>query len=378
MRKIRHKTKKSKKQLFTVIDLFSGVGGFSEGFAQARFKRQPIYELNLLVDSDPEAAYTLKRNKPLVPFWVQDIARISSNSLLEYAHVSDIDIIIGGPPCQGFSPAGKRLFDDPRNALLGVFVKVVQQLKPKAILLENVPSLFAGGHGKYGEELLESLDRAGYTPAAKVLHAEKFGVPQMRRRVFVIGFRKDLGILSPSFPEYPMISVNVEQAIGDLPSLKAGEGRDPSHYATMPQSEYQKARRARSVLLFNHIAPNHSKDLVKKISIIPEGGGNRHLPPKKRFSNNYFSQAYARLHRDKFAYTITGSFLNPGSGRFIHYRDVRALTIREAARLQSFDDSFVFHGTMSAQERHIGNAVPPTLAKALAEHLGKVLKSLGC
>lgn len=379
MKKRKHNYRsKGKRQLFTVIDLFSGIGGFSEGFAQARFKKQPIYELRLLVDSDPEAAYTFKRNKPAIPFWVQDVSRISPGSLLEHSQADGIDILIGGPPCQGFSSAGKRLFDDPRNALLGIFVKIAKELKPRVILLENVPNLFTGGHGKYGEELLDNLDKAGYLPVAKVLHAEKFGVPQMRRRVFVIGLRKDLSISSPDFPDYPLISVNVEQAIGDLPSLKAGEGQDPSHYAMSPQSDFQKMCRTKSALLFNHIAPNHSKSLVKKISIIPEGGANRHLPPKKRFSENYFSQAYARLHRNEFAYTITGSFLNPGSGRFIHYNDIRALTIREAARLQSFDDSFVFHGTMSAQERHIGNAVPPVLAKALAEHLAKLLKSTGC
>lgn len=369
--------KKRNKEKFTFIDLFSGVGGFSEGFAQARFNRESIFDLRLMIDKDPEAAYTLKRNKPSIPFWVTDVARLKSKALLEHSGVADIDVIIGGPPCQGFSSAGLRLFDDPRNSLLGVFVQIVKDLKPKAILLENVPNIFNGTHGKYGEELLENLEKAGYASVAKVLHAESFGVPQKRRRAFILGLRKDLGI-PPGLPKPSMISVTVEQAIGDLPALKAGEGYDPTHYAIPPQSDYQKRRRSKSFLLFNHQAPNHSKDLVKKISIIPEGGANRHLPPKKRFSDYYFSQAYARLHRNEFAYTITGSFLNPGSGRFIHYRDIRAITIREAARLQSFDDNFVFHGTMSAQERHVGNAVPPVLAKTLAEHLAKLLKSAGC
>ena len=378
MKKKLSNKRKGNKATFTVIDLFSGIGGFSDGFAQARFKRRLVYELKLLVDKDLEAAYTFKRNNPSVPFWVMDVEKINSKSLLGHAKIEDVDIVIGGPPCQGFSSAGKRLFADPRNALLGVFVKIIKELKPKAILLENVPNVFNGSHGKYGEELLENLNRAGYVSAAQVLHSESYGVPQKRRRVFVLALRKDLGIRTPEFPKPSMVSVTVEQAIGDLPSLKAGQGHDPMQYAMHPQNDYQKKRRVKSVLLFNHLAPNHSKDLVKKISIIPEGGANRHLPSQKRFSDNYYSQAYARLHRDEFAYTITGSFLNPGSGRFIHYRDVRALTIREAARLQSFDDNFVFHGTMTAQERHVGNAVPPILAKALAEHLAKILKSAGC
>ena len=378
MKKKPHNKKIRNKEIFTVIDLFSGIGGFSDGFAQARFKRQLIYDVRLLVDKDIEAAYTFKRNNPSVPFWVTDIEQIESKSLLEHARIEDVDIVIGGPPCQGFSSAGKRLFDDPRNSLLGVFVRVIGELRPKAILLENVPNVFNGSHGQYGEELLQNLDKAGYVSAAKVLHSEDFGVPQKRRRVFVFALRKDLGIRSLEFPKPSMVSVTVEQAIGDLPSLEAGQGHDPMQYAMCPQSDYQRKRRYKSVLLFNHLAPNHSKDLVKKISIIPEGGANRHLPPQERFSNNYYSQAYARLHRDEVAYTITGSFLNPGSGRFIHYRDVRALTIREAARLQSFDDNFVFHGTMTAQERHVGNAVPPILAKVLAEYLARILKSTGC
>ena len=370
--------KKGRKAALSLIDLFSGVGGFSEGFSQARFNRAPVYDIKLLVDKDPEAAYTSRKNRPSTPFWVADISKINSALMLKHAGIDTVDVIIGGPPCQGFSPAGKRLFDDPRNTLLGVFVKVVRELKPKVILLENVPNVFKGNHGKYGEELLENLDMAGYYPSAKVLHAEDFGVPQKRRRVFVLGFRKDLGIKSPNFPKPSLVSVSVEQAIGDLPSLKAGEGRDPIEYPFSPQNDYQKKRRAKSALLFNHIAPNHSEDLVKKISIIPEGGANRHLPPKKRFSEQYFSQAYARLHRDEFAYTITSSFLNPGSGRFIHYRDIRAITIREAARLQSFNDNFIFHGYMTAQERHVGNAVPPILAKAIAEHIAKLLRKAGC
>ena len=370
--------KSGNKKLLSVIDLFSGVGGFSQGFAQASIKGKSSFELKLLVDNDPEAAYTLKRNRPSLPFWVMDIAKINSKVLLQHGRIEDVDIVIGGPPCQGFSAAGKRLFDDPRNALLGVFVKIISELQPKAILMENVPNVFNGSHGQYGDELLENLHKAGYIPVAKVLKAEDYGVPQKRRRVFIFGLRKDLGVTSPTLPESNMSTVSVEQAIGDLPALKAGEGQDPGKYAMDPQNEYQKMRREKSNMLFNHVAPRHSKGLVDKISIIPEGGGNKSLPAHSRFSDNYFSQAYARLHRDELAYTITGSFLNPGSGRFIHYRDVRALTIREAARFQSFDDDFVFHGSTSAQERHVGNAVPPLLAKVLAEHLAKTLKSVGC
>lgn len=367
----------SRNGALTVIDLFAGVGGLAEGFHKAGPETCPAFTLRLLVDTDFESAYTFKRNRPGVPYWVADIARISPEKILEHAKLDEVDVVIGGPPCQGFSPAGRRLFDDPRNALLRDFIRIAAKLAPKAILLENVPSLFGETHGKYGEELLDNLKETGYEAVAKVLQASDFGVPQIRRRAFVLALRRGMGV-TPSLPKGSGPSVTVEQAIGDLPPLEAGKGQDPTFYATPPQNEYQRERRGESTLLFNHVAPNHSADLVQRLSVVPEGGANGQLAPERRSSDRYYSQAYARLHRDRFAYTVTGSFLNPGSGRFVHYRDVRAITAREAARLQSFDDDFVFHGYLSAQERHVGNAVPPLLARVLAEHLAELLRSADC
>lgn len=168
---------------------------------------------------------------------------------------------------------------------------------------------------------------------------------------------------------------SVSGAIGDLPSLKAGQVIDAQPYPTSPESPYQVDRRKQSLAILNHVARSHSKEFLKKIGPIRSGKGNSDLPDELRFSDNYYSQTYARVHARGIGFTITANFRNPGSGRFTHYRDKRSLTVREAARLQSFDDHFIFHGYELDQERHVGNAVPPLLAEALARHFGALVCS---
>lgn len=335
-----------------------------------------MYEVSLLIDSDSEAAFTFKRNYPHVSFLVKDIRSLTAETIRAYCRNHTPDILIGGPPCQGFSSAGKRLLDDERNSLFRDFFRIVNDLKPLVVLLENVPTILGSLHGVYAEELLDQLEKAGYSAKAKTLQAADYGVPQLRRRAFFFALRKDLEII-PDFPGKAVSDhLSAEDAIGDLPPLKAGEGVDPIQYPAPASCEYQDERRKNSFLLFNHVARNHAKHFLEKIRIIPEGKGNRDLHPDDQFSDNYFSQAYARLKRKGPAYTITAHFLNPGSGRFLHYRDLRSITIREAARLQSFDDVFVFHGSTAAQERHIGNAVPPLLSLAWANHISRILRDI--
>jgi DNA (cytosine-5)-methyltransferase 1 len=153
---------------------------------------------------------------------------------------------------------------------------------------------------------------------------------------------------------------------------------DGHPYVVAPNSDYQRARRNASIGVFNHTSRAHSKAFIEKISIIGPGEGNASLPDAQRFSDNYYSRAYARLHPKGIGFTVTAHFRNPGSGRFTHYRDNRSISVREAARLQSFDDRFIFHGYETDQERHVGNAVPPLLAKALAEHFGSIISGAEC
>jgi DNA mismatch endonuclease Vsr len=247
------------------------------------------------------------------------------------------------------------------------------------------------------KEVFSGLSELGYSSCADVLTASEFGVPQIRRRAFIVAYHSDLG-MAPEMPRrtHERVSaaselvvadarqrfepdrlpyVSVEDAIGDLPTLKAGSGEDVAMYSNPPTSHYQQWARMGSIALFNHRSRSHSADYLKKISVIVEGGRNSDLPAHQRFSDNYYSQAYARLHRLGLANTITTSFGNPGSGRFIHYRDLRSITVREAARLQSFPDRFVFDGDLTAQMRHVGNAVPPLLARAIRDQIARDLSS---
>ncbi|MEW6211603.1 MAG: DNA cytosine methyltransferase [Acidobacteriota bacterium] len=308
-----------------------------------------------------------------------------------FPKLCDLDFLIGGPPCQGFSQNGKRWLEDNRNKLMRRFIDIANEMNPKCAIIENVPTSLSAKQKLFNEEIEEAF--SGYITRASVLNASEFGVPQIRKRAFIVAMRKDLGVSEFSFPqgEFDAIDIgnnshsdakahlrfiSVEEAIGDLPPLQAGEGIDGGQYLSEPASEYQRARRNGSICIFNHVARSHSKEFLKKISVIKPGEGNADLPDDQKFSDNYYSQAYARLHPQGIGFTVTANFRNPGSGRFTHYRDNRSITVREAARLQSFDDRILFHGYETDQERHVGNAVPPLMAEALAKHFGSIIGSL--
>ena len=374
----------------THIDLFAGIGGFTLGFEKTgRFKTK------LLVDSDQSAAATFKRNRPRIPYWNADLSAVDGDQLLGLLKMKseELDVLTAGPPCQGFSRLGARQLDDPRNALLRKTAEFLGVLRPKLALIENVPALSWDGHSTLYEEFSDMLYAAGYVPSRKVLDAWRFGVPQMRRRLFILALRNDLSASKQPFPSGYLPSdftaqeliraadagepicppgLSVEDAIGDLPPIDAGGGSESALYPPVGTAltDYQRERRDGAVLLFNHLARAHSVPMLKKMAMIPEGGRNLELPDEQRLradpNREYFSQAYGRLHRHGIAQTVTTMFHNPGSGRFTHYRDLRALTVRESARFQSFDDKYILLGKLEWQMRHIGNAVPVLLAKELA------------
>lgn len=388
---------------FNMVDLFSGVGGMTLGFSDTSDKPGFAFVPRLMVDVDREARDVATRNMPAVPFIVKDVRKLTAPEVRKAAKLSEketIHLLVGGPPCQGFSKlTGRPALTDERNAMVLEFLRLVKELRPLVVVIENVPTMVTAHDGAVIREVMDSLSGMGYSSIVHVLNASDYGVPQQRRRGFVIAYRADLGI-APKLPERTherfgsaldlmdlaarvrfepdkLPYVSVEDAIGDLPSLAAGEGNDFMLYATQPKTEYQKWVRDGSIALFNHRTRPHSAEFLKKISIISEGGRNKELPDDQRFSDDYYSQAYARLNRYGIAQTITTFFTNPGSGRFTHYRDLRAITVREAARLQSFPDRFVFDGAISAQMRHIGNAVPPLLARAIRTVVGEDLVALG-
>jgi len=391
------------------IDLFAGVGGMTEGFRGAVGPGgRKLFEPMLLVDWNAPARETQLRNYPKTRYIHTDIGALSAKQLLSVAHAGSQppDVLIGGPPCQGFSrlnKATRQMLEDPRNALYKKFLELVRDLMPKLVLIENVPNLLDFDGGKYRDETLKFFNDCSYDAKADVVSANEYGVPQLRKRAFIVALRRDLGVGDFEFPAgtFPSLRtarevnaavhgeedaffslpfISVEDAIGDLPALQAGQ--DVIAYTNAPFSDYQAARRKSARFLANHFAREHDEEFVeKKLKKIPEGGSNQDLDGRSRFDRGreikYLSQAYGRLHRHGIAQTITAHFANPGSGRFLHYRDHRSITVREAARFQSFDDNFVFSGQHMEQQRQVGNAVPPLLARAFAEHFGCHLLKAG-
>ncbi|MBI3836838.1 MAG: DNA mismatch endonuclease Vsr [Planctomycetia bacterium] len=384
-----------------VIDLFAGIGGLALGFLEASSSGQADFDVRLLVDKDIEARETFKRNYPAIPYLVADIAQCSGAALRERVGLGardELHILVGGPPCQAFSRVGKRVLADPRNALVLDFLRLVKDLRPLVVLMENVPLIMTAFDGVVIEEINEALSELGYSATAEIATASDYGVPQFRKRALVVAYRNDLGVV-PAFPaathrkidyaaRLPQRKkttchnglsefISVEDAISDLPPLSAGGGEECAFYTTPPRTEYQRWAREGSIGIFNHRVRGHSEEYLKKISVIKEGCRNASLGDDERFSDNYFSQAYGRLHRRGIAHTITANFSNPGSGRFLHYRDLRAITVREAARFQSFRDKFVFHGFHLTQMRHVGNAVPVLLAREFALKIAADVREAG-
>lgn len=366
----------------TSIDLFSGCGGLTKGFSMAGIKSI------LASDIDENAAKTFQRNFPDTPFICKSITDIEKSEVDNLLNDQTPDIIIGGPPCQGFSLANKRrnkVSDDPRNQLFYGFVKFINWYSPRAFVMENVKGLLSMKNGEVLQTILEEFRNAGeyggYDVAYKVLLASEYGVPQNRERVIIIGTRKDLH-LTPRHPEPTTIDhkVTVDEAIGDLPQINACEGQELMEYPIAPMNEYQRLMRGNINYVTNHIAMNHTKRLIARFEAIKPGQSlvdvwdthgsvKRGAPGEK--SEVKFGQNNQRLHGNQPAPTIAASF----QSNFIHPHLNRNFTAREGARLQSFPDDFIFEGMRTkmswekglSQYQQIGNAVPVLLAKAIGE-----------
>jgi DNA (cytosine-5)-methyltransferase 1 len=359
----------------TVLDLFSGVGGFSLGFGAAGYR---VVGAN---DFDDEALEAFRLNHPGTATWSGPIESLSVDRVLEDTGLSvgELDVLVGGPPCQGFSQnrarrhyAG-RFVDDPRNYLFKEFLRFVDGLRPRVVVIENVPQLLIKEDGKFAREIAEYLDGLGYSMSSQVLSAADYGVPQKRKRAIILAGR-DRAIPIPAtthgaerqdslFPCEPHVSI--WDAIGDLPRLAANEGSSPCLYDREPETAYQKERRGDLDKVTDHIGWPVSKAQAERISHLGEGDGWEKLPVHLQPKSGYGS-AYRRMARDMVALTITTWMYHPGSGMFIHPVDDRVISLREGARLQSFDDDVVFYGGKVSRCRQVGNAVPPLMAKAIA------------
>ena len=272
------------------------------------------------------------------------------------------------PPCQGFSLTGRRQFDDSRNKLYLSMIEAVRRYKPKAFMIENVPGMATLYNGEVKDEILKRFSEMGYTMSCQIVCAADYGVPQMRRRLVFIGIRDSAQKFQ--FPQPYLQSadyVTCEDAISDLPSLVSELGEEISSYSSEPQTDYQKLMRGGNNLLYNHVAVNH-KDFVKAtIAQVPDGGNYKDLPCGVGESRK-FHVAWTRYCSYKPSNTI-----DTGHRNHFHYKWNRCPTVRENARLQSFPDDFVFCGNRTQQNRQVGNAVPPLMAKAIAKELKKYL-----
>lgn len=352
---------------YNVLDLFCGCGGLSRGFIDAGFK------VSLGVDFDDAALKTFAHNHDQATALKLDLFNLDNVKVIDNFFQKrnlKVDVLVGGPPCQGFSLAGPRQIDDSRNKLYRAMVKTAEILRPRVIVLENVPGIVQLHNGLVGEKIISDFTNLGYKITYKVLYAPDYGVPQIRKRVFFVALYG-----ASEFFEYPEPSlskkdyITCEEAIGDLPALIDIIGEDEQTYSDDYITPYIIERRKDSPFIYNHHGTIHDAKTKKFIAMVPEGKNYKSLP--KEYEGIYkYHEALTRYHSKKPSPTI-----NTGHRSHFHYKWNRIPTVRESARLQSFDDTFIFFGNKSQQYRQVGNAVPPLLGKALALQILKWLNT---
>lgn len=389
--------------MFTTIDLFSGAGGITEGFRQAGFKC--LYA----VDIDSWAIETFKFNHPNSIAENLPIEKVNVKELRKKLGLKpgELNVLVGGPPCQGFSiNAPERFLDDPRNSLFKQYMRFVDEFKPQTFLFENVPGMLSLAGGSIFQQIIREFEKRGYQVTAKILFAAHYGVPQERWRLIILGSHFGPAPCHPKPTHYAtgranftggrtmtyqlsqeeeialLSKVTVAQAIGDLPRLQIGEGSDEYVvYQTKPKSDYSRMIRNPEGHTYNHIAAKLSKQNIERMKYIKPGGSWRDIPhnllPKgmQRARRSDHTKRYGRLKGNDLSGTILTKCDPHWGAVFLPDQD-RALTVREAARLQSFPDTYRFLGPRVSQYEQVGNAVPVLMAKVVAETIKDYLKKV--
>lgn len=341
-----------------LVDLFSGCGGLSFGFEQAGF------ECLIGVDIEQSALDTFAHNHKHAKALNLDLSEDSSiDRIIDEIGNKNIEIIVAGPPCQGFSLTGKRDENDKRNKLFYSVFQLAERIKPKYIVIENVPGIKTLYEGRARDAIINEFNRLGYSSSEKLLYAPDFGVPQIRKRMFFVGILNGEKFEFPEPTNNESNYVTCEEAIGDLPSLEHSLGNSISEYEMEPFSEYQELMRKNSEKLLNHVGTKHTDLVISVIKQVPEGGNHKDLPEGVGDSRK-FNEAWTRYHSKKPSKTI-----DTGHRNHFHYKWNRIPTARENARLQSFPDNFEFLGNKTQQYRQIGNAVPPLLGFAIGKKI---------
>ncbi|MBQ8293752.1 MAG: DNA cytosine methyltransferase [Bacilli bacterium] len=351
---------------FRILDLFAGAGGFSYGI-----EKNENFETVVAVDFNKTALNTFKHNMPNVYIINGDITNKEiKDEIVKTSFNFKVNMIIGGPPCQGFSLKGKKLgLDDPRNYLFNEYLNLVEIIKPDVFVIENVKALLSTSAGWFKDEIIKRVKKLGYFVEYGILTASDFGVPQSRQRAIFICCKHSSIPLPIKKCEN---NVTVKNAIFDLAYLNSGEGAFEQEYITESSSEYQKLMRQGSLKLYNHQASRHADIAIKKLEMIPPECGKEHLP-EEMLGKQQFSGTWGRLKWDYVSPTIDTRFDACSNGTNNHPFLNRSITPREAARLQSFDDKFIFVGPKVQIRQQIGNAVPPLMAKAIADKIYEVL-----
>ncbi len=341
----------------TVIDLFCGCGGLSQGFIDAG------YSISLGIDKWEDAIETFNFNHKNSKGIVGDLLKLDPSTISKNENIEEVDVIIGGPPCQGFSIAGKRIVNDERNQLYKTFVSFVDYFNPKAFLMENVPNIMSMGNGAIKNQIIKDFEKLGYNVSNQILLASDYGVPQNRKRAFFVGLKNNKRFEFP-IPTTPNNKITSKEAISDLTEHTIEDG---TPYLNKYASTYQRQMRNGNKVVFNHQAVEHKEKTVEIISMVPDGGNYKNLP-KELHSTRKVNIAWTRLNSQKPSFTI-----DTGHNHHFHYEYNRVPTARESARLQSFHDDFIFLKGKTSQLKQIGNAVPPLLAKEIALSLKKYL-----
>lgn len=406
----------SERNIFTSIDLFCAPGGLSLGFEMAGFTSLAG------VDKDRDGMLTYHHNFPGAESITTDITELDSGQFMEKIGIGrgQVDVIVGGPPCQGFSNIGRvkisslvregvwnlstarpRFIDDPRNVLYREFVRIVRDLKPKFFVMENVPGIKSYRNGEIVREIIEDFGKVGYRTNPEVLNAVNFGVPQRRKRIFFIGthlngvtiswpkpthFDFDEGTTTlDEFAENPAKvgskqCLTVWEAIGDLPDPvpgKHGLADFPLDYGRKASGEYQCWARKGSKKIHNHIERRHNSRDVRVFGMMEEGMWWKDLPDEIRkqygYRDDIFHDKMKKLSRNRPSWTVVAHLYKDGY-MYIHPTRPGSITVREAARLQSFPDRFIFKASRTSQFRQVGNAVPPLLARAVAIEVRNMLE----